>query len=357
MTEGKCFASSPFELTANRESAKHWAGRRGVLQSLERICRSMENRPDSSLNLIWANLGAGKSHALYHLSYLLEASTSSRQAITIWADVPEQLRRFLDLYKRLLSDLPLEVLAKEVMADNDPRLPGDLRRMAQVMAHGTQANKELVRQWLLAENPHLRDLRAVSGITQKIEDDGTASEMFAAIVGVFARRKIRFVVLLDEFQRVAVLPPKGKDAVLSHMRTVFSRNSSYFSVVLAAFSRMEKSAMELLPAELRTLMGARPAVSLPEMDEKEALDFLLERFKHFRPAGYQGPSAAPFGEATLRAIIGHIAGVDKGARMIPRTLFQALTWISDSESTNGQMEMEPKVALSLLKEMKWEGSG
>lgn len=356
MSEANFFETSPFELTANRESAKHWAGRRAVLQDLERICRSMDNRPDSSLNMIWANLGAGKSHALYHLAYLLEKSPTAKSTVTLWADVPEQLRRFLDLYRRLMSDLPMEVLAKEIASDSDPRVPGDLRKFAQVFTHGSPADKELLRQWILAENPSLRDLRAVSGISQKVEDDGAASEMFSSIVGVFARRKIRLVVLLDEFQRVAVLPNRGKEAVLSHLRTVFSRNSSYFSVVLAAFSRMEKSAMELLPAELRTLMGARPAVSLPEMDDKEALEFILERFKHFRSPGYRGGPAAPFGERTLRAVIGHIAGIDRGARLIPRTLFQALTWIYDAEPLNGKPEMDPDHALAILKEMKWETS-
>jgi hypothetical protein len=304
--------------------------------------------------MIWANLGAGKSHALLHLTYLLASTLGSSKFVAIFVEMPEQLRHFIGLYRRLMNEVPLDLLAKETLAADPHKLPTDLQKAAHVLTHGGPSERELAKRWIVADHPPLRELKAI-GISQRIEGDGVASEMLSAIVDVFAQRGIRFVLLLDEFQRISVLPTRGREAVLSHLRSVFSRNPAYFSVVIAIASRIEKNAMDLLPQELRTLVGMHPAVSLPEMDVEEAFQFVIERFGHFRPAGYTGPAAAPFGDATLRATIDYIASVDK-ARLIPRTLFQALSWIYDLEVSPGKDEIRPDQALACLKELKWDAS-
>lgn len=348
--------TSPFALTADREGARCWAGRPHVLGNLQRMCKGFENRSDSSLDMIWANLGAGKSHALMHLSYLLEGTLGPNKCVTAFVEMPEQLKHFIDLYRRIMNEVPLELLAKEIVATRQHKVPANLQNAARVLIHGGPADRDLARQWILADRPPLRDLKTVTGIGQRIEEDRLASEILGSIVDVFAHRRIRFVLLLDEFQRVSVLPPRGREAVLSHLRSIFSKNPAYFSVVIAVASRIEKTAAELLPQELRTLMGMRPAVSLPEMDSQEALEFVIGRFRFYRPPGYRGPATAPFGDATLQAIIDNIAGIDK-ARLIPRVLFQALAWIYDSEAIPGKDEIDPERALACLKELKWDLSG
>jgi hypothetical protein len=111
--------------------------------------------------------------------------------------------------------------------------------------------------------------------------------------------------------------------------------------------------MEMMSEELRTLMGVRPGVSLPEMSHEEAIEFVIERFRFLRPEGYQGKDAAPFGLNIIEMVITHIGSVD-GPRVIPRTILQALSWIYDGAVTDESDEVNSDEARGLLEELRWE---
>lgn len=349
------FRASPFSLTASPETAACWGGRQSALVQLERLKRSLLHRSDSSLDLIWANLGAGKSHALFYLSHLLENSAGeSVKTIPVFVEMPDQLRKFHDLYTRIVAELPLEAVAQMILDANNRSVPDDLKSCARALVYGSGEEKAVAKQWILGQRPGLRELKASTKIQSRIEEDSQACDILSGIVAALADKGIRLVVLLDEFQRVAMLQPKHRrDTVLSNLRSLFSRNPRYFSVVLAVKSRIELSAIEMMSAELRTLMGGRPCVSLPEMSSEEAMEFVLERFRFFRLEGYQGSEDAPFGRRTLEAVIEHIASVE-GPRVIPRTVLQALSWIYDGAVTPNSDKVDPDEAKALLAELRWE---
>jgi len=352
------FAASPFALTASRETAACWAGRKEVLSAITRLRNSLLSRSDSSLDMLWANFGSGKSHALYYLQHSLDhLAAAPSNVISVFVEMPEDIRHFADLYGRAISKIPMSALAERINASSDPDIPEDLRRFAVAVLNGGPQEQSVARLWLLAGRPDLRELRRSTGISARIEDDARACDILAGIVSALAQAGTRLLVLLDEFERISVIQPRRRrETVLSNIRSVFSRNPRYFSMVLAVTSRAEQTAMDMLPAELRTLMGMRPAVSLPEMSEDEAFEFVVERFRFFRPEGFDGPPEAPFGEKSLRTVIQHIAGIN-GARLIPRTLLQALAWVYDAAAGEGKCEVAVQRTSDLLNELRWESLG
>src|SRR5262245_11536444 len=100
------FLRSPFSLTASPETAACWAGRPSVLERLKRLENSFTRRSDSSLDMMWANLGAGKSHVLYHFAYRLTNSEQSANLLPVVIEMPEQIRKFHDLYRRIMTSIP-----------------------------------------------------------------------------------------------------------------------------------------------------------------------------------------------------------------------------------------------------------
>ena len=126
-------------------------------------------------------------------------------------------------------------------------------------------------------------------------------------------------------------------------------------MILAVASRLEQSAMDMVPHELRTLLGMRPGVSLPEMSEDEAIDFVMGRFHYFRPPAYSRGEAAPFGIEAIRTIVNYI-GKKEGTRLIPRTILQALAWIYDSATPSASDEISKKEVSQLLGELRWDTS-
>lgn len=348
------FADSPFSLTASKQTAACWAGRPDALRRLQRIHRSFLSRADSSLDLVWANLGTGKSHALHHLAHMaVTDAESTERVIPVFVEMPDQLRRFTDLYERIVKELPTDRVASCVLACKQP-LPMDLRRWATAVLNGGAMEKAVAQQWLYGQRPALRELKSATGITQRLDDDTAVCDTMSAIVTALAGEGKRLLVLLDEFQRAALLQPeRRREAILSNIRSIFSRNSKGFSMVLAVASRLEQTAMDMMPRELRTLLGMRPSVSLPEMSVVEAMEFVVGRFQYFRPRGYALGEAAPFGIEALSAVISYI-GQQEGTRLIPRIILQALAWVYDSSTPNAKHEVSTEEVAQLLGELRWD---
>lgn len=350
MKDQYVFEGSPFALTATPKIGACWAGRQEVLKNLLRLVRTLTNRPDSTLDLIWADLGAGKSHALYHIAHLL--TIEGNQFVPLFIEIPEPIRHFTDLYRRIVSALPWPRVAGLIVESRASSISADLQRSARVIVHGNSAERDVAKEWLMGGHPHLRELRNYTGISARIENDLQAMEILSDIIQVLARSQIRLVLLLDEFQRLGVLQERSRSAILSSLRSLFSRNPSHFSVVAAATTKIQKTALDLLPQELRTLLGMRPSVSLPEMSEEEAYDFVIQRFKCFRPSGYNRGPADPIGEDAIQATIEFISR-ETNARLIPRTILQALSWIFDETSENDRPVPHDRVH-DLLRELSWD---
>ena len=251
--------------------------------------------------------------------------------------------------------MPWDRIAPLFIDSAEKGIGGDLRRAARVMVHGNTAEREIAAEWLAGGHVHLRDLRNYTGIATRIETDVQGTDLLSGIIGVLGRNDIRLLLLLDEFQRLGALQDRFRSAILSNLRSLFSRNPTHFSVVTAATTRIEKTALDLMPQELRTLMGMRPSISLPELNENEAYDFVVDRFKCFRPTGYNGDATDPIGEDAVRATISFVQN-ETNARLIPRTILQALSWVFDEANAN-KAPISRKDAKKLLSELSWESAG
>jgi hypothetical protein len=321
------FLDSPFSNVADERSARCWSGRAKVHESLLRLKRSLARMADSTLDVMWANLGAGKTHTLLHLAYLLqEESRADSRTVCVFVEMPEQIRNFLDLYRRVIAALPLGRVA--ALIGNCPRgkILDSISRAANVLHHGSANEKELVADWLAGGRPLLKDLRQCSGISQRIEEDLAATDALCSIAHAFSINRVRLVILVDEFQRIGVLKPPARNKVLSCVRSVFSRTPSHFSMLLSIQSMLEQSALEFVPPELRTLLGKKPSISLPEMDEIEAKEFLAGRFGFFRAPDYHGAPTAPFEPNAIDAILRFIHD-DAGVALSPREVLQAFAFV------------------------------
>ena len=344
------YVGSPFALTASPETAACWAGRRHVLDRLNRLIRSFHGRPDSSLDMIWANLGAGKSHALFHLRHLLRESD---RVLVSYLEMPEQPRDFVELYRRIVAGFDSSRLLPAL--DRAPlEQSSDIARAIRAIRVGGSSEVDLAKSWLWGRSPLVRDLRSTLGIGTRIEDDLGAQATLTAIVHALAQTGIRVLILLDEFQRIATSAERYRTRILSNLRSVYSSNATGLSVILGVASRVEGNALELLPGELRTLMAMRPAVSLPEMSVDEAVEFVTERLRFFRPQGYAGDPFAPFGLDTIKATVKFVSDAG-GGRLIPRIILQYLAYLYDESAVGipGATEntIDPATALNLLREL------
>src|SRR4030067_3549642 len=98
----------PFQVVPDEEFARVWAGRKQTKQQIDQLVKRMQFTPKSSLYLLWANFGMGKTHTLLHLQYLCQKFKN--QLIPIYAFMPNRPGGFLDIYRAVVSAFPLEIL-------------------------------------------------------------------------------------------------------------------------------------------------------------------------------------------------------------------------------------------------------
>lgn len=330
MSGVKVFVSSPFSLVASEESAACWAGRAPLKKQLNSICRSWVRRPDSTLDLMWANLGAGKTHALLHIRHLIAAQHlgSETPPLIVFTELPQDLKNFLELYTLIVRALPVDELMTAALNGN-ANISVALQRAARAYVAGGAAARENVEEWIVGRRPHLRDLRATTGIGTRIESDHDAEQTLSELLSMAAHSRRRVILLIDEFQRIAQLSTKARETVLSHLRSVASRTPKYLSIILAVGTRVEKTALQLIPPELKTLMGMRPSITLPALGREEAYDFMKERLAWFRPPGYDGDPLAPFDANQFETVLNFVAEKAQ-MNLTPRLLLQTFGVMADA---------------------------
>jgi len=326
------FVDSPFSPVADPTTAACWSGHPQIRSAIERLHDSLLRRSDQSLDVMWANLGAGKTHTLYHLAYLFGQNVPEQRVIVAFVEMPEQIRGFLDLYRAIIRALPLRDVCHQVVKHRGGL--GDVQKAANVYIHGDQREQDIAEEWIAAGRPHLAELRSCSGIGRRIEDDLLATDVLVALVSALAAGKVRLLLLFDEFQRVGVLGTTARMRMLSSFRTLFSRSPKYLSAVLAIQSMVESTALKLIPPELQTLIGKKPTIALPELNLKEAEEFVLGRFDYFRPQGFKGTRSAPFEADAIPAVLEFLQN-GRGIKLIPREILLALAFVYDAVEESG----------------------
>jgi len=101
-----------------------------------------------------------------------------------------------------------------------------MKQAGQVLMHGSGDDKKWL-GWLTGGRPYIADLKRVTGIGRRIEDDGAATDALG-VLAALGKQRIRLVLLMDEFQRVGVLKKEARDTLLSSLarfsagrRTIF----------------------------------------------------------------------------------------------------------------------------------------
>jgi len=346
MTVGD-FSSSPFSILADRRTAACWAGRASTKAHLERLVRSWALNSNSSLDLVWANFGAGKTHTLYHLNHLLATSIDPPiESVPIVVELPDGTGKFIDFFRILSAQLPWTNLAPVLLGTEAVKQHHALAVALRALTYGEFDAQQLARQWLGGHRPHLSQLKSL-GIAEKIESDDAALGLLRATILGLSQCDRRLVLLIDEFQRVGLSRRGAKATLLPYLRAMFSQCPSHFSVVLAIKSRLEDTALKLLPDELRTLLGLRPAIQLAPFERKDVMEFVLQRLDFFRLPGKEGQGVAPFTTGAVEEVLDWLEEKE-GDGFGPREVLQALGMAYEHATMGGLSSINQQVVQEAL---------
>ena len=95
-----------------------------LIKQLNALAANWEHNPKSGLYLMWAGLGAGRTHALRYLQGLTEATKPP--GLAIYCDIPEATGDFKGVYVQAVSRIPEGLVATVINLGDDHR-PAELQ--------------------------------------------------------------------------------------------------------------------------------------------------------------------------------------------------------------------------------------
>ena len=316
----------PFQTVPDERFTKIWADRREVLESVYSILNHLSRRSPSTINLIWAWFGTGKSHTLKHMAHLCQSKFKS--LLPVYTEFPKTVKSFLDLYIYFISELGVDFIADVGIDLLTSKNSVQIKRSLYSISHDfvsalelLQDDELLAKRFLMGEKIH-RSLLSKHGIGKRLETSDDAVKATACIVKMLelSGRCSRVLWLIDEFQRIGSERTKVSEDINTGLHSVFNACPNSLSLFFS-FSVKEKSQMfEHLSKEIIDRIGIQKIIEIPKMRGQDAFTFISDLFYEFRPDPDKATSTFyPFEDDAVKYII---ALIEKTGDLKPRSIMQ-----------------------------------
>lgn len=350
----------PFRVIPDKEFGVIWAGRRSTKAQLERLLKKTGLAPKSSLHLMWANFGMGKTHTLYHIEHLCR--TRFRQIIPIYAVLPKQGKGFLDLYRAIAAALPLDLLGERLRSVSSSTFPDDVCLHPLFADNPDVANAVLAtlsqdvtkvvaaKQWLFAQTGLPRKSLDQIGVTRTIRSPEDATSALTILVKLLtwnSKPPKKALIMFDEFQRIGELTPKLRREINVGLHTFYNANPTGLGLILSFSFGRQADVKYMLSEELRSRAELQ-TISLDTLSSDEAVEFVHDLLAQFHIE--QTSDYTPFTRGAVDEIIQYTA---QNLALTPRNLMHCFNhvlqeWMLDHED-DGKVQLEQVLNyLSLL---------
>jgi len=361
----------PFPAVPQQEYCDFIADRKRLCEDIDGLLSTLSRQDSSSIHLVWSWFGAGKTHTLFYLANRANsAPASERRLHAVYSEFPKAAQSFVDLYRSFAAGLDFDDLidayleistAPEATAFERSMMQAspDLVTALRVLAMGATGDQATAIRWLRGDILTASEFRRV-GIAQRIRTSEEASRILSAIIRLFSLAAdssnlgiSRVLWLLDEFQRIELLPPRLRQEVSTGLHSTFNAAPVGLAIVLSFSGRPAKHLPDWLTPELRDRIGRTKVLMLPPMVTQEGLEFVKDVLARFRMPEYplDIDPFFPFSEEACRAIL---EDIQKQEDLKPRSImlaFGAVLQEADALIERHQMELiSPDFVKQTLKE-------
>ena len=341
----------PFTVVPRLTDSPVWAGRTELRQKIERLLRSVSRRSPSSLHLMWADFGAGKTHTLYYMN----SAAKTYGLHPAYVEWPKKASTFVDVYRSIAAKFPLRVLSNMFWAyagkagvDHVLDWAGEVYPDFQAILeqiYRREANP-LITEWLRAEGAISKKDLATIGVRNTIRTSDEAIRAMVILTGLVANstEHSKLLLMLDEFQRIDQLPPRVRRDINAGIHTLFNACPEGLCIVLS-FSFGNPDNIKFLLAEEVTSRADPDSIQLPKMTTVEAVNFVQDLFAHHR--SLEGTASFfPFTRDAIETIL------RKTGKLTPREIMKHLDVVlrnADEEMEAGTISVvTPEYALNVL---------
>ena len=317
------------------------ADREQLQRDVDTLLQNLSRRTPSTIHLMWAYFGAGKTHTLRHLEYLSRERYNC--FMPIYTDLPRVTKGFFDLYRLTISHVDLEGVKtafEEIYTHKDggsflKKLQfdfPDLSLTLKKLLGAPESEQDTCIRWLRGENLERRTLKTV-GISKAISFTEEAVNVLAWFIQILNQaaalsggKGVRVIWMLDEYQRIKDCRPGVRTEINNALHAVFNRSPSFLSIIISFSGHpQEKKWPEWLSPEIRDRIGVvSNALLLPPLGRDEAVKFVRDVLRFFRPPeSDQIDPFFPFTEGSANEVLKLMS--QKHVEIKPRSIMQFFT--------------------------------
>lgn len=286
------FREWPIETASIEEPVEVWADRVTAHQQITNILEYLNSVDRTTLHLMWADLGCGKTHTMGYIKYL--CMTKYKNIYPLYTLVPNRVASFLDQYKHIISAFNFDHIAemvRAIIAEHGEnylvsRILGGRDEFYQIIrsiSFGSTDIKSIAKRWLNGmTNISRQELRLIGATrTIKNSDDALAvlQGLSRIVIDSFPGR--RLLIMIDEFQRLHESSDRISRNIGIGLHTFYNAVPRRLSILLSFAFRTKANVDVILSPELRSRVDTR-SVQLPEMSAEDVALFVKELFNAYR---------------------------------------------------------------------------
>jgi len=167
----------PFRIVPDEISSSFIADRMQLYNEVKTLLMSLSRQSMSSMHLMWAWFGAGKTHTLKHIEFLCKKEFTG--VVPVYMEFPKGIKSFFDLYKSFVTALDketiemayYEVFTNPIKEEVPKQLKYDYPDLLSALTflyQGKPQEQDTAMRWLRAECKEKQSLKNI-GIVKPIQ--------------------------------------------------------------------------------------------------------------------------------------------------------------------------------------------
>jgi hypothetical protein len=348
----------PFREAASEESAGVWADRTPLKQQVENLSWRFANINTTSLHLLWADLGAGKTHTLLYLKRLCSESDNSNTQC-IYVETPKTIKSFINIYTAIFRNMPLEQIVgaykkcvNEYGKDFVSKLFGSMPETTSALyclVTGTTDTRNLATLWMSNSALLTRHELANVGVGKLIKTTDEAVSVLSGLINLLlaAQMCTSVVIILDDFQHAGETRRNISSDISIGLRKWYNGCPKSLNIILSFASHMADNIKYFIDSELLRVAYS-PRLMLPELSHEEAVQFVEDLMSAYRTPGAP-VTTFPFSREAVASII---VRLQRTGKLLPGKIvkaFDSIMFEANFEIAKGtKREINPQYAISLF---------
>jgi hypothetical protein len=229
--------------------------------------------------LLWADLGAGKTHAL---RYLEAKAKANPDLVTLFVTTPRGISSFFDVYRACIDGAiavgALAAAGRDLFDETKGKVSTDVERaIIRIGLYGEEDGR-IAQAWLRGDSVQRQAVKELD-VTSHIRTPPEAIDALNDLIRILRRGGRTVLLLIDEVQELSDLAPKKQAEAVGGLHKVFDRNPEGLAMVLSFTTASQGTMHNIIGGPLSD--RANDTISLPSLSLVEAQELISGLLRHW----------------------------------------------------------------------------